>query len=273
MSNEKYLNDIKSLTMRILENVNKIEYCDQNNLEIDENTEKEKDNIQNKIQNVQTYKYLTLTDTNNINDEIDNIIRNKVNGILKSNTKIDSKYLNMKYMDFFFNKNSSNIVCTLDFTGHFIKINEIFSKYIGYTNEEICNQHMDNYIIKWDSIEHISDTKMKCKNTYKTKYNKNVTFEWYNITIDNCYYCIGKVVTERVNDFIINEKYLQLDSNMTKILNNFHSKKQLSKLLGVSLYKLNQIIDKKEKFNDFYYMKYNDCPKDLINIYELELNI
>ena len=176
-------------------------------------------------------------------------------------------------MDFFFNKNINNIICTVDFQGNFIKINDSFAKYIGYTNEEISQKSMNNYIIKWESVEYISDTKMKCKNTYKTKHNKNVTFRWYSVTIDNCYYCIGKIVEERENDFIINEKYLQLDSNMTKILNNFHSKKELSKLLQVSLYKLNQIIDKKEKFNDFYYIKYNDCPKNLIDIYELELNM
>lgn len=34
---------------------------------------------------------------------------------------------------------------------------------------------------------------------------------------------------------------------MTKVLNHFNSKKALSNLLQVSLYKLNQIIDKKEK--------------------------
>lgn len=220
MSRNKYLNDIKSLTMRILENVNKIENTNQNEIEeIDQN----KQNDKNKIKNVQTYKYLTLSDTNNINDQIDNIIRNKINS--KFNVKIDTKCLNIKYMDFFFNKNSNNIVCTVDFSGNFIRINNIFSKYIGYTNEEICKQNIDKYIAKWESVEHISDTKMKCKNTYKTKNEKYVTFEWYNIMIENCYYCIGKVIEEKKNNLIINEKYLKLDSSMTKILNHFNSKK------------------------------------------------
>lgn len=248
MSHNTYINDIKTLTMQLLANVNKLE----DKLEIEP----------------EPCKNLSLDDMNNINDQIDSIIRNKINSILNFNCKVEN--INMKYMDFFFNKNSTNVVCTVDFTGHFIKINEVFSKYIGYTNEEVHKQKIDNYIIKWKSLEYISDTKMKCKNTYKTKNNKHITFEWYNMTIDNCYYCIGKVVEENKSVIIINEKYLKLNNNMTKILNNFHSKKELATLLQVSLYKLNQIIDKKELYNDFYYMKYNDCPKNLIDIYELE---
>lgn len=132
---------------------------------------------------------------------------------------------------------------------------------------------MNNYIIKWESVEHISETKMKCKNTYKTKNNKTITFKWYSVTIENCYYCIGKVIEEKAQDFIFNEKYLKLDNSMTKILNNFNSKKELASLLNVSLYKLNQIINKKELYNDYYYIKYNDCPKNVLDIYELEQHI
>ena len=251
MSKNQVINDIKTLTMELLYNVNKLknDVVNENQLEI--------------------YNNFSRTD---INDQIDKIIRNKVNYILDNRIKIDSSCLNTKYMDFFFYKNSNNIVCTIDFTGHFIKINDVFSKYIGYTNEEVYQQRINNYIIKWESMEYINDTKTKCKNTYKTKNDKYITFEWYNIIIENCYYCIGKVIEDIKKKFIINEKYLQLDDNKTKILNNFNSKKELSSLLQVSLYKLNKIIDKKEKFNDFYYIKYKDCPKNLIDIYELEQN-
>lgn len=176
-------------------------------------------------------------------------------------------------MDFFFNKNTSNIVCTVDFQGNFIKINDIFSKYICYTNEEVSQKPINNYIVKWESIEHISETKMKCKNTYKTKNDKTITFKWYSVTIDNCYYCIGKVIEyENDNDvFIVNEKYLKLDNNQTTIINSYNSKKELATLLQITIYKLNQIINNKELHNNFYYMKYNQCPQELINLYELNI--
>ena len=292
-NNKECINEIKTLIMQLLCNINKLEIDNDNindnnngnNNENDNNNDNNNGNNnensnnnengnnngnENKLENGNEYKYLSLNDMTNINNKIDNIIRSEINNILDNNIKTDLSKVNVNYMDFFFNKNVSNIVCTVDFSGNFIKINNMFSKLIGYTNEEVYQKNMNNYIVKWDSVEHISETKMKCKNTYKTKNDKMVTFKWYSVTIENCYYSIGKVIEDKTQDFIFNEKYVKLDNNMTKIIHNFSSKKELASLLQVSLYKLNKIIDKKELYNNFYYVKYNDCPKNLIDIYELE---
>ena len=151
-------------------------------------------------------------------------------------------------------------------------INEKFSKLIGYSNEEIYQQKLDDFVISWISINFINDNKTKAKNIYKTKTDKTITLNWFNIKIDKCYYCIGKVFEEE-KDLFIDENFkslLKIDSTMTKIINSYNSKKELSILLQVSIYKLNQIINNKELYNNFYYMKYTDCPRELINIYELQ---
>ena len=55
---------------------------------------------------------------------------------------------------------------------------------------------------------------------------------------------------------------------MTKILDNYNNKKKISSLLQVPIYRLNKIIDNKELYNGFYYIKYEDCSIELKNTYE-----
>mgnify|MGYP000751168993 CR=1 FL=1 len=213
----------------------------------------------------------TLNEMNKISNQIDNVIRKKLEYMFNNNNKVDISNLNIKYMDFFFNKNAKNIVLITDITGKFVKINNLFSQHTGYTNDEIYRKHINDFVIRWESVEYIDDTKTKCRNVYKHKINnKLITLDWFNVEIEEYYYCIAKIVEDKEDVIVINEKlFLKVDRNMTKVVEMFSSKKELSTLLQVTLYKLNQIINNKELYNDFYYLKYNECPKELIYIHEL----
>lgn len=57
---------------------------------------------------------------------------------------------------------------------------------------------------------------------------------------------------------------LELNSSKTKIINSYSTKKELKKKLGISLDKLNKIMNGEIQFNDSYYVNYADCPESLL---------
>lgn len=64
-----------------------------------------------------------------------------------------------------------------------------------------------------------------------------------------------------------NSVICQLDNTQTKILDSFPTKKCLGEKLGIAQFTLKKIIDNKTKFNNNYYLKSKDCPKELLNNY------
>lgn len=63
----------------------------------------------------------------------------------------------------------------------------------------------------------------------------------------------------------ISDVVLQLNETRTKIIESFSTKKMLRKKIGVSMEKLNKIIQNQDKFNNYYYIYCSDCPKQLLD--------
>jgi hypothetical protein len=64
----------------------------------------------------------------------------------------------------------------------------------------------------------------------------------------------------------------QLNSTKTEILDSFGTKKSLEKILGLTKKKLYKIISNDIKFNDSYFVEYNNCSKELLNKYDNPIN-
>jgi hypothetical protein len=60
---------------------------------------------------------------------------------------------------------------------------------------------------------------------------------------------------------------LKLDETQTKILGSYTSKIDVVKELNIAKSKLNKIIDEKIKYNDCYYMYYQNCPPEILKNY------
>lgn len=210
---------------------------------------------------------LSTFDSENINSEISDIVRNKVTNLFDSNIHIDLTTQNIIDMDSFMDKNLENITCISDLKGRFLKVNNKFSTYTGYSNQEIYKQYIQDYIVKWEYIEHIDhldNNAMKGRNVYKTKNNKKfIKIDWLGKEINNCYYSIGKLVEIIKNNQTNIPKFVKLDKDMTKILKTYNNKKKLSSVLEITIYRLDKIINNKELYNDFYYIKYDNCSLEL----------
>jgi hypothetical protein len=61
------------------------------------------------------------------------------------------------------------------------------------------------------------------------------------------------------------ETILKINSNKTEILESYSTKKEVAYLLNISNKHASKIINNKELYKDFYYIKYSDCPEILTN--------
>lgn len=57
----------------------------------------------------------------------------------------------------------------------------------------------------------------------------------------------------------------QLNSDKTKIINAYSTRMNCSKSIGISLYKLRNLINSGQSHNDCYYIIYSNCPINLLN--------
>lgn len=263
-SSNKTVSNIKKLTVKLLYDV-----LFDNKLSDNTNLKKLSKLIVNEL-NINEKETLSLStlDSENISSEISDIVRNKVTKLFDNNIHTDLTTQNIIDMDSFLDKNLENITCISDLKGRFLKVNDKFSTYTGFSNQEIYKQYIQDYIIKWEYIEHIDhldNNTMKGRNVYKTKNNKSfVKIDWVGKEINNCYYSIGKCVEIIKNNQTNIPKFVKLNKDMTVILETYRNKKKLSSVLAITIYRLDKIINSKELYNDFYYIKYNDCPLDLI---------
>jgi hypothetical protein len=65
---------------------------------------------------------------------------------------------------------------------------------------------------------------------------------------------------------------LQLNSTKTEIVDSFKSKEYLSKILKIGELKMKKIIKNDVKYNDYYYVEYSKCPKELVAKYNKPIN-
>jgi hypothetical protein len=57
----------------------------------------------------------------------------------------------------------------------------------------------------------------------------------------------------------------QLNIDKTKIINAYSTRMNCSKSIGISLYKLRNLINSGSPYDKFYYIAYNNCPTNLVN--------
>lgn len=63
------------------------------------------------------------------------------------------------------------------------------------------------------------------------------------------------------------ETIIELNEEKTKILNTYNTKDLMMKKFHIAKITLNNIINKKEKYKNCYFIKYSDCPKELLDNY------
>lgn len=160
--------------------------------------------------------------------------------------------------DDFFDANIE-LMCIVDMSGKFIKVNDKFEYILGYTKAEFNEKHMRDFVHKddWEKNQKAllaikrKNTLSGFTNRYHHKNGRYLTIEWKVRLQGDYLYCAGRDITEaRMIHKELANKTKQLEEANNK-LENIANKDQLTGLYNRMYFdnKISDVMNKAEQLN------------------------